>query len=180
MLISSPAKAWEVIRKEKEQRAVFASFVYPMIGLCALAVFLGSLFAHGWGGPESFRIAMTQCCAVAVSLFGGYFMAAFLINRLSVQLFGIPDNMLTIQEFTGYALVVTFFIQIILGLFPDIWIFGWILQFYMVYIIWEGVPVMLPVKAKDRLRFTIFSFLLLVICPALIQFIFNRLTQLLN
>ena len=32
--------------------------------------------AKGWGGPQSFQYAMTQCCAVAVSLFGGYFLAA--------------------------------------------------------------------------------------------------------
>ena len=60
VLISSPASAWEEIRLEEDKRKVFGAFVYPMIGLCGLSVFLGSLFSRGWGGPESFRYAMTQ------------------------------------------------------------------------------------------------------------------------
>ena len=72
-LISSPAKAWEEISMEEDRRKVFMAFVYPMIGLCGLSVFIGSLLTNGWGGPQSFQIAMTNCCAVAVALFGGYF-----------------------------------------------------------------------------------------------------------
>ena len=66
-LISSPAKAWEEIRLE-DRRAVLTVFVYPMIGLCGLSVFIGALWTNGWGGPQSFQLAMTQCCAVAVAL----------------------------------------------------------------------------------------------------------------
>ena len=61
---------------EEDRRKVFMAFVYPMIGLCGLSVFIGSLLTNGWGGPQSFQIAMTNCCAVAVALFGGYFLAA--------------------------------------------------------------------------------------------------------
>ena len=64
-LISSPAKAWEEISMEEDRRKVFMAFVYPMIGLCGLSVFIGSLLTNGWGGPQSFQIAMTNCCAVA-------------------------------------------------------------------------------------------------------------------
>lgn len=67
-LISSPARAWEEIRLEEDRRKVFTAFVYPMIGLCGLSVFIGALLLKGWGGPQSFQYAMTQCCAVAVSL----------------------------------------------------------------------------------------------------------------
>ena len=41
-LISSPARAWEEISLE-DRRKVFTAFVYPMIGLCGLSVFIGSL-----------------------------------------------------------------------------------------------------------------------------------------
>ena len=133
LLISSPAKAWEEIRLEEDRRKVFTAFVYPMIGLCGLSVFIGSLLAKGWGGPESFQYAMTQCCAVAVSLFGGYFN-----------------------------------------------IIGLLLQFYIVYVVWEGASTLMEVEEKDRLRFTIISSILLIACPMLIQFIFNKLTMVLN
>ena len=110
-LISSPAKAWEEIRLEEDRRKVFGAFVYPMIGLCGLAVFIGSLLVNGWGGPQSFQIAMTQCCAVAVALFGGYFLAAYAINQLRVQMFGMSDDVPLTQQFAGYALVVTFLLN---------------------------------------------------------------------
>ena len=57
-MISSPARAWEEIRLEEDRRKVFTAFVYPMIGLCGLSVFIGSLMAKGWGGPQSFQYAM--------------------------------------------------------------------------------------------------------------------------
>ena len=88
-LISSPAKAWEEISMEEDRRKVFMAFVYPMIGLCGLSVFIGSLLTNGWGGPQSFQIAMTNCCAVAVALFGWLLLAAYAINEMGVRMFGI-------------------------------------------------------------------------------------------
>ena len=179
-LISTPAKAWEEIRLEEDRRKVFVAFVYPMIGLCGLAVFIGSLLANGWGGPQSFQIAMTQCCAVAVALFGGYFLAAYAINQLRVQMFGMSDHIPLTQQFAGYALFVSFLLKIITGLLPDFSIIGWLLQFYIVYVVWEGAPIVMQVEEKNRLRFTILSSLLLILCPAVIQFVFNKLTAILN
>ena len=111
-LISSPAKAWEEISMEEDRRKVFMAFVYPMIGLCGLSVFIGSLLTNGWGGPQSFQIAMTNCCAVAVALFGGYFLAAYAINEMGVRMFGMPANAPLTQQFAGYALVVPSLIHI--------------------------------------------------------------------
>ncbi len=180
LLISSPAKAWEEIRLEEDRRKVFTEFVYPMIGLCGLAVFIGSLIDNGWGGPQSFQIAMTQCCAVAVALFGGYFLAAYAINELRVRMFGMWSDRALCQQFAGYALVVTFLIQLVTGLLPDFRIVGWLLQFYILFVVWEGAPILIHIQEKDRLRFTIFSSLALILCPAVIQFVFNWLTAALN
>ena len=84
------------------------------------------------------------------------------------------------QQFAGYALVVTFVIWTIDGLMPDFAIVGWIFQFYIVYVVWEGVPVLLKIDEKRRFKFTILSSLLLLICPILIEFVFNKLTMILN
>ena len=131
-LISSPAKAWEEISMEEDRRKVYIAFVYPMIGLCGLSVFVGSLLTNGWGGPQSFQIAMTNCCAVAVALFGGYFLAAYAINEMGTRMFGMHSNMPLTQQFAGYALVVPFLLQIVTGLLPDFRIIAWLLQFYIV------------------------------------------------
>lgn len=180
LLISSPARAWEEIRLEEDKRKVFISFVYPMIGLCGLSVFIGSLLVKGWGGPQSFQYAMTQCCAVAVSLFGGYFLAAYLINGLRVRMFMMDNDIPLTQQFVGYALVVPFLLKIIIGILPDFNIIALLLQFYIVYVVWEGSAVLMKVAEKDRLRFTILSSILLIVCPAVIEFIFNKLTLVLN
>ena len=179
-LISSPARAWEEIRLEEDRRKVFTAFVYPMIGLCGLSVFIGSLITMGWGGPQSFQYAMTQCCAVAVALFGGYFLAAYLINELRVRMLKMSSDAPLTQQFAGYALVVLFLLKIIIGILPDIRIIALLLQFYIVYVVWEGSVRVMQVAEKDRLRFTIFSSILLIACPAVIEWIFNKLTVVLN
>ena len=166
-LISSPARAWEEISLE-DRRKVFTAFVYPMIGLC------------GWGGPQSFQYAMTQCCAVAVSLFGGYFLAAYLINGLRVRMFAMDNDIPLVQQFAGYALVVSFMLKIIIGILPDFSIIALLLQFYIVYVVWEGSAILMKIAEKDRLRFTILSSMLLIACPAVIEFVFNKLTVVLN
>lgn len=180
LLISSPARAWEEIRLEEDRRTVFTAFVYPMIGLCGLSVFIGSLLLKGWSGPESFQYAMTQCCAVAVSLFGGYFLAAYLINTLRVHLFMQDDDINLTRQFAGYALVVPFLLQIIIGVLPDFHIIAMLLQFYIVYVVWEGSRSLMEVEEKDRLRFTVIASILLIVCPEVIQLLFNKLTLLLN
>lgn len=180
LLISSPAKAWEEIRLEEDRRKVFTAFVYPMIGLCALSVFLGSLFTNGWGGPESFQIAMKNCCVIAVALFGGYFLAAYIINELGVKMFGLSNDMPLTQQFAGYALVVTFLTNIITGLLPAFGLIALILQFYIVYVVWVGASVLMDVEEHQRLKYTLISSVLLIVCPASIHLIFNKLLVLLN
>ena len=179
-LISSPAKAWEEISMEEDRRKVFMAFVYHMIGLCGLSVFIGSLLTNGWGGPQSFQIAMTNCCAVAVALFGGYFLAAYAINEMGVRMFGMPANAPLTQQFAGYALVVPFLLQIVTGLLPDFRIIAWLFQFYIVYVVWEGAPILMQVEEKVRLKYTLFSSVLLILCPTVIQFVFSKLIAILN
>ena len=179
-LISSPAQAWEEIRLEEDRRKVFVTFVYPMIGLGGLSVFIGSLLTYGWGGPQSFQIAMTMCCAVAVALFGGYFLAAYAINEMRVKMLGMQSDIPLAQQFAGYAMVVVFVLQIIIGLLPDFRIIGWLLQFYTVYVVWEGADTLMQVDENKRLRFTMLTSILLIVCPAVIQFVFGKLTTILN
>ena len=179
-LISSPARAWEEIRLQTDPRRVFTAFVYPMIGLCGLSVFIGTLVDYGWGGPQSFQLAMTRCCAVAVALFGGYFLAAWLINAFCTRFLHRPSDLPGIWQFSGYALVVLFLLRIILGILPDFQIIALLLQFYTLYVVWEGSRVLLDIADAQRLRFTLVSTLLLILCPWLIEWVFNELIILLN
>ncbi len=179
LLISSPAKAWEEIGLE-DKRAVFAAFVYPMIGLCGLSVFIGTLLEGGETGAFVFQRAMTSCCAIFVSLFGGYFLAAYGINRLGMKMFGFGNNLPLIQQFAGYALVVTFLLDIITGILPDFYILSWIFQFYIIYIVWEGARILIGVDEKKQMSYTVMASVLLMVCPAVLGFVFNKLTVISN
>lgn len=179
-LISSPAQAWEEIRLDTDRSKVLTGFVYPMIGLCGLSVFLGSLLEQGWSGPQSFQYAMTRCCALAVSLFGGYFLAAFLINLLRTGWLKQEDDLLLAQRFAGYSLSITFVVQIVIGLLPDFGIIATLLQFYLVYVAWEGSRTLLQVAEKELTRFTLAASALLLLCPFLIHTLFNKLMVVLN
>lgn len=178
LLISSPAKAWEEISLE-DRRAVFAAFVYPMIGLCGLSVFIGTLLDSGMT-PLSFQRALTECCAVFVSLFGGYFLAAYGINQLGMKIYGLKNDLPLIHQFAGYALVVIFLLEMITGILPGFFILSWIFQFYIIYIVWEGASRLIHVDEKKQMSYTIMASLLLIICPFLLGFIFNKLTAILN
>ena len=179
LLLTAPGKAWKQVAEE-DSRAVLSSFVYPMLGLCGLSVFIGTLLAGDGLSAPVFQRAMTSCCAVIISLFGGYFLAAYGINLLGMKLFGQEDNQTQARQLGGYSLAVTFLLNIIVGLFPGFFILSWILQFYIVYVVWEGTRVLAGISDNRQMPYTVMASVLLIACPALIDFVFNKLMNLLN
>ena len=177
-LISSPAKAWEEIGKEEDRRKVLGAFVYPMIGLCGLSVFIGT-FIGNTAGVAAFQIAMTRCCAIFVSLFGGYFLAAYVIDQLGKKLLGREDQYELNQQFVGYSMVVTFVLDIVSGLF-SISILHWILQFYTIFVVFEGARTLMKVNETKLTRYTLIASDIIIVCPALIAAVFNELSVILN
>lgn len=178
MLISSPAKAWEEIVSEEDKKKVMGAFVYPMIGFCGLSVFIGT-FIGNTAGTAAFHIAMTRCCAIFVSLFGGFFLASYLVDLLGQKLFGRTENQALYQQFVGYSMVVIFVLNIISGLF-SISILHWILQFYTVFVIYEGARLLLDVEEKHLTRFALLASVVLILSPELIAMVFNKLSLILN
>ena len=152
LLISSPAKAWAEINTEEDRRKVLGTFVYPMIGLCGLSVFIGTFIGNTAG-------------------VGGYFLAAYAVNQLGKKLLNRGEQYELNQQFVGYAMVVTFVLDIISGLF-SISILHWILQFYTVFVVYEG--------ARTLMRYTLIASVIVIVCPALIAAVFNELSVILN
>ena len=167
-LISSPAKVWEEISREEDRRKVLGAFVYPMIGLCGLSVFIGT-FIGNTEGVAAFQIAMTRCCAIFVSLFGGYFLAAYAIDQLGKKLLGREDQYELNQQFVGYSMVVTFVLDIVSGLF-SISILHWILQFYTVFVVFEGARTLMKVNEEKLTRYTLIASVIIIVCPASVSY----------
>lgn len=178
LLISSPAKAWVEIECEENRKQVLSMFVYPLIGLCGLSVFVGT-FIGNTAGVSAFQIAMTRCCATFVSLFGGFFLASYLSNMLGKQMLERDDQMELNQQFVGYAMVVTFVLDIISGLF-SLSILHWILQFYTVLVVYEGARSLMDVEEKFLTRYSLIVSIIVIVCPALIAVVFDKLSLVLN
>ena len=178
LLLSSPAQAWQEIAKEEDRKKVMGIFVYPMIGFCGLSVFIGT-FIGNTAGVSAFQIAMTRCCATFVSLFGGFFLASYLTNLLGKNILERDDEMELNRQFVGYAMVVTFVLDIISGLF-SISLLHWILQFYSVFVAYEGARALMNVDKKNLTRYSLIASVIIIVCPILIAAIFDKLSIILN
>ncbi|MBE6276304.1 MAG: YIP1 family protein [Bacteroides sp.] len=178
LLISSPAKAWEEIKAEEDKKGLLSAFVYPMIGFCGLSVFIGT-FIGNTAGVSAFQIAMTRCCAVFVSLFGGFFLAAYLLDLVGQKLFGRLKEQDLIQQFVGYSMVVIFILNIFSGLF-SLSILHWILQFYTVFVVYEGARLLLNVAERDLTRYALIASVIIILSPELISVVFDKLSLILN
>lgn len=71
-LLSSPSRFWEKEATEGQGSRMMSEYVYPLIGLCGLSEFIGTFIGRDVS-TEFFQWALTRCCAIAVSLFGGFF-----------------------------------------------------------------------------------------------------------
>ena len=178
LLLSSPAKAWADIVCEDDRKKVMSEFVYPMIGLCGLSVFIGT-FIGNTAGVSAFQIAMTRCCATFVSLFGGFFLASYLTNLLGKNSLDRDDEKELNQQFVGYAMVVTFVLNIISGLFT-ISLLHWIFQFYTIFVVYEGARTLMGVDRKDLTRYSLIASVIVIVCPSLIATVFDKLSLILN
>lgn len=114
-----------------------------------------------------------------VSLFGGYFLAAYAVNQLGKKLLNRGEQYELNQQFVGYAMVVTFVLDIISGLF-SISILHWILQFYTVFVVYEGARTLMKVEEAKLTRYTLIASVIVIVCPALIAAVFNELSVILN
>ena len=177
ILLTNPAKAWQEIDERREGRMVLPLFVYPLIGLCGLSEFIGTFIGRDME-KELFQIALTRCCAVAVSLFGGFFLATYLLKRINRRWYGgVSEN--RIEEFVGYSMVVTLVLNIVGGLFP-IEVLLWIVQLYTIFIVFEGARRLMKTNDTKIVSYTIVATCLVLLSPAVIEYVFNKLSLILN
>lgn len=177
-LLSAPGEAWDKIMERGGARDIQSGFVYPIIGLCGLSEFIGTFIGRDFSSLM-FQLALTRCCAVAVALFGGFFLSAYLLNKLGMGWLKRGDAYGKMLVFVGYSMVVTFVLDIISGL-VSIDLLHWILQIYTLVVVFEGVRRWLEVPERQQMAFTIVATLVILICPALIEYLFNQLSVILN
>ncbi len=158
MLLRQPRTEWQnIVNQEQDKDKTINDFVLPMVGVCALAAFLGQLFQGA--GLEKALIA------VIVSLgknLGGVFLT-FLILQETAKYFGLKRDKTAHMQLAGYGFVTIFVVDIVYKLIPEFFFLP-VLQLYLIYIMWEASETVAKVEDKRRVAYVLFiSFLILIL-----------------
>lgn len=165
-----PARAWNMLlkHKDKEQSDTFlGQFVYPLIGLVTAASFLSVLLTYQRFDLE---LALKSAIRALVSSFGGFYLAAYLLNELWQAHWKQKKELKRWQWFVGYASSVMFALNIILPLVPDFF-FLRLGILYTGYIVWEGAEPCWGIAEQLRLKFVAMATLIILGAPVLIDWI---------
>ena len=177
-LIFRPSEAWKYLSKKQSEShdSFLTGYVYPFMGLIILAAFLGVLFT---GNAKDLQIALKESIVSLLSVFGGFFLASYLVNEVWHTIMHREPNMQLCQRFVGYSSSLLYSLNIILSLFPDFFFLRFLLL-YTIYIVWEGVVPYLGVKEPEQLKFAGLSTAIIIITPLAIAFILRLLMPGLN
>jgi len=185
MLISSPTRAWEEIIVSKRTGAkVLSGFVYPLIGWVGLAVFIGvvidHIFSNDFTPNQMFREAIQESCAPFIADFGGFCLSVWLLNKVNTKLYHHQSSKACIAALVGYSMVVVFVLQIVTGLFSIFNLLQCIFQFYIIYIVWEGIKTMRLAGSKQMMSFTLIASGIILLSVSLIYHLYKWLIVILN
>ena len=168
-LIFNPSDAWkELNKKQKEAHDSFLSeYVYPFMGMIILAAFLGAFFT---GKERDIQIALKESIIVLLSVFGGFFLASYLVNEVWHHILHREANIKLCQRFVGYSSSLLYCLNIVLSLLPEFFFLRF-LVIYTIYIVWEGVIPYMDANESEQLKFAGFSTAIIIVTPILIKFI---------
>jgi cation transport ATPase len=172
-LIFRPAEAWRELRERRtdDHDRFLSGYVYPFIGMIALAAFLGVLFAHK---VFDLQIALKAVIIALLSSFGGYHVASFLINEMWRSLFRRQKDIRLCLKFVGYASSLMFSLNILFSLLPEFFFLRFLVLFTL-YIVWEGAVPFMDVTEAEQFKFAGFSTILIVATPFLLEYILGLL-----
>ncbi|MDD4631476.1 MAG: hypothetical protein PHQ77_04445 [Proteiniphilum sp.] len=168
LIVASPIAWKEITKEERSLNSFTGRFFHPLIGIIALAAFVGGLwFAREGGLPGALKNTIVSIVAV----YGGFYIVSYTLNEMAPR-FGLVKNPIIYQLFTGYASVVIYLLYIIIPFLSDFFIL-WLLALYTFYIVQTGAMYYLKVPAGKRLNFTIFASALIILTPSLIRGLFT-------
>lgn len=172
-LIIKPSIAWQELnaRHTENNEKFLSDYVYPFIGMIVAATFLGELFSLK---EFDLQIALKSAILDAISYFGGFFLASYLINESLVRFFHHERNMSICQRFTGYSSALMFTVTILLKLIPEFFFLQFALL-YTFYIVWEGAQQYMDIDEAKQLKFVTISTIIIVATPQILASVIGLL-----
>ena len=174
-LIVNPRQAWNDILEETPRQDVAMTFVFPLTCCCGLAILIGRLVRDGFVDGaflNAFADSIIACLGLIVAFYLASAVADLLCNRYLHQ--EVDKNMSAIL--VGYSFSVLFALTILIGLFPEWVLFKWVLQFYVVYVVWGGAEVVLHLDEDRRMTFSLLTSAAILLIPFVIQLVFNKMS----
>ena len=165
-IILKPGETWDDLSRQEEKQEFFlARFIYPLMGIIALAAFLGILFTRK---EFDFEVALKITLRTVIAVAGGFFLGAYLLNEVWKGIFSQLKDIELCRFFVGYASSLMFVLYIITALLPEFFFLN-IFVLYTVYIIWEGADLFMGVVEDERLKFTVIASLIVILTPFIIE-----------
>ncbi len=173
-LIVNPRQAWSDILEEDPRQDVAMTFVFPLTCCCGLAILIGRLIRDGFA-EGGFLNAFADAAIACLGLVAAFYLATAIVDQLSIRLLKQePDKKLS-ALLVGYSFAVVFALTMLVGLFPAWVLFKWVLQFYVVYVVWVGAEVLMHIDEDRRMTFSLLTSAAILLIPFLIQLIFNKM-----
>jgi hypothetical protein len=172
-LIIAPEKTWRTLAEKHElnNEDFYKSYLYPVVGIIAL-----TSFCSVWIGTRDFQlqIALKTVIKETVAYFGGFYLAAYGLRRLSGKYFGLTSDLQRFERFTGYSSAMIYAVACITALFHFLF-FLQIFILYTVYIVWHGAGIYIPVKENYLTKYTIFASAIIILSPSVIRIIMTAI-----
>lgn len=166
LLLVQPTKAWKIIKDRTETHEEFLThFIYPLLGFAALCAFIGELLGNG---ESNIQNSLKSATVVLTSLFAGYHLASFLVKQASNRWFKLQGDIKYFQRFVGYSMSITFVINAILELMPDLF-FIRIANLAVFYIMWSAVEVFIEIEDSKRVAFSSVTTAFILVSPLIIE-----------
>jgi hypothetical protein len=176
--IFSPARAWQRVNHEEQSHDVLSGYVYPLMGLCSLAIFIRyTILYHEQ--KEVFQYALMECARVFVALFAVYFVAVQVltkwVNRFK-QSEEIPSK-IEVQYLAGYGMTMLFVGYFVRAFLPTEYVLlTLLLELYTVVIVKEGFSLWMPFQKQLTCLSWIMS-VILILVPEIAARVFTFLQQ---
>lgn len=173
-LLLHPSEEWQSLASLSPQPDPLRSFVLPLSLLCGAATLLGCLLQ---GGVAAASIVV-EVCAVVASLLLTYALAAVVANILLVRMLHVGEDRSACQMLVAHSMAVCMVLTFITELFPQLILFRWILQFYIVYLLWEGTTRFLSLDDDDRMKFSVAVAALILLLSYLLETLITSVAHL--
>ena len=167
-LIFKPTETWVKLKeREDDGEAFLSNYLYPLIGLVALAAFFGVLFSYK---EFNIEIALKSAIKVLVSYGGGFFLSVYILNEVWQNYFKRPKDLRLCQAFVGYSSSAMFLVTIVLSLLPEFF-FLHAVVLYTLYLIWVGAIPYMEVSEEEHVRFSVLASVIIMLPPIIISFL---------